>query len=318
MSEDVKGRIYDIQGFSVHDGPGIRTVVFLKGCPLRCPWCHSPESQEFYPQLSWIDMRCLGTETCEKRCFKACPKGALELTHFREGSGEVKKIQKVYVNRDLCDNCGACAKVCYPKALFVSGEDYRVDDIIKRVSKDAAFYHQSGGGVTISGGEPLSQPQFTLALLQELKARDINTALDTTGYAKWEVVESVLPYVDLFLLDLKHMDSKRHFDMVRVPNELIHENARKIAAAGGKFQIRIPVIPGFNDDEDNIRKTAVFCKELGDSVEQVQLLPYHNLGIAKYARISDKKVMKAVPPCQKKMEDLKVIVEEYGIKVMLN
>jgi len=318
MSEDVKGKIYDIQGFSVHDGPGIRTTVFLKGCPLRCPWCHSPESQEFYPQLSWIAMRCLGTEACEKRCIKACPKGALALTHSCENSEEVEKIQKVHVNWDLCDNCGACAKGCYPKALFISGEDYSVDDMIKRVSKDADFYRKSGGGVTISGGEPLSQPQFTLELLKKLKAKDINTALDTTGYAKWEVVESVLPYVDLFLLDLKHMDSKRHFDMVCVPNKLIHENARKIAASGGKFQIRIPVIPQFNDDEDNISRTAAFCKELGDAVEQVQLLPYHNLGIAKYARISDKKVMEAVPPCPKKMERLKILVEEYGIKVIIN
>ena len=318
MSDVITGKVYDIQGFSVQDGPGIRTTVFLKGCPLRCPWCHSPESQAFHSQLSWISMRCLGTERCDERCIKACAKGAIEKGETRLDSLSGKELQMVHVNRKICDNCGDCAKVCHPHALFMCGEDYTVEEIVKKVVADRSFYEHSGGGATISGGEAMSQPKFTLAVLRRLKEEGIHTALDTTGFARWELFESVLPYVDLFLYDLKHMDSARHNATVGVPNELILENAKKIAAAGGKFQIRIPVIPLFNDSEDNIRKTGEFCKELGDAVTTIQLLPYHNLGVSKYQRISDDKVMEATPPSEEKMQRLKSILEEMGLPVTIH
>ena len=317
MSE-LTGMIYDIQGFSVNDGPGIRTTVFLKGCPLHCPWCHSPESQKFYPQLSWISMRCVGTEACQERCMKACPKNAIELGSTGINSATQEQVQYIHVDRTLCDNCGECGKVCYPHALYLCGENYTLDQVLKRVLQDRRFYEKSGGGVTISGGEALSQPIFTLELLRRLKEAGIHTALDTTGYAPWEIVEQTLPYTDLYLLDPKHMNNERHQQTVGVPNVRIHENARRIAAAGGKFQIRIPVIPLFNDDEDNIRATAEFCRELGEAVELVQLLPYHNLGVSKHLRISDDPVAEATPPSDEKMQRLKAIMEEYGLSVIIH
>lgn len=318
MSDVLTGKVYDIQGFSVQDGPGIRTTVFLKGCPLSCPWCHSPESQSFKPQLSWISMRCSGTDACDSRCIKACTKGAIELGGTRPDAVSRKDLQLVHVKRDLCDNCGDCASACHPHALYICGEDYTVDQIAERVLQDRSFFEHSGGGVTVSGGEALSQPEFTLALLKRFKAEGLHTALDTTGFAQWKHIEAVLPYTDLFLYDLKHMDNAKHEATVGVPNGPILENALKIAAAGGKFQIRIPVIPRFNDDEENIRATAEFCVKLGDAVEVIQLLPYHNLGVSKYQRISDGPVLEAVPPSDEKMLHLKSIMDSYGLNVMIH
>ena len=317
MSEELTGRVYDIQGFSVQDGPGVRTTVFLKGCPLHCPWCHSPESQAFYKQLSWMNMRCQGTELCQSRCIKACPKDALELGPTRKDSKTGEDLQMVHVKRDLCDNCGKCAEVCYPDALYLCGEDYTVDRMMERLLRDKPFFG-ADGGVTISGGECLSQPQFTLELLKRLKAEGINTAVDTTGYAQWKIVEQTLPYTDLYLYDIKHMDSDKHKAATGVPNELILENARKIAENGGKLQIRIPVIPLFNHDMDNIRKTAEFCKELGDAVTIVQLLPYHSMGAMKYLRISDETPVAATPPSDEYMQKLKGIFDELGINVRIH
>jgi len=318
MEEKVlTGKLYDIQGFSVQDGPGIRTTAFLKGCPLRCPWCHSPESQSYEDQLSWISMRCQGVDACDSRCIKACPKGAIELGGTRLDAKTMEELQIIHVNRDLCDNCGKCAEVCHPQALYICGKDYTVEELVQRLLQDRKFF-KMGGGVTISGGECLTQPEFTFQVLKRLKEEGINTAVDTTGFCKWEVIERILPYTDLFLYDLKHMDSEKHKAVVAVPNEPILENAKKIAAAGGKMQVRIPVIPMFNHDEENIRKTAEFCKELGDAVTVIQLLPYHNLGVSKYMRISDKPVAEATPPSDAYMQKLKGIMEEYGLPVTIH
>ena len=316
--KNLVGRIYDIQGFSVQDGPGIRTTAFLKGCPLHCPWCHSPESQAFYPQLSWINMRCQGTDLCESRCIRACTRGALEPGEEREDAKTHEMLRMVHVKRDLCDNCGDCAKVCYPKALYLCGEDYTVERLAQRLLQDKKFYARSGGGITISGGEALSQADFTVAILKRMKAEGIHTALDTTGFAPWETVERTLPFVDLYLYDLKHMDSEKHRQVIGVPNELILDNARRLAASGKKLQIRIPTIPLFNNDEANFRRTAEFVRELGDAVTVVQLLPYHNLGVTKYLRISDKPVAEATPPSDEQMQHLKALMEEYGLPVTIH
>ncbi len=318
MSETVRGRIYDIQGFSVQDGPGIRTTVFLKGCPLRCPWCHSPESQLFTPQLSWISMRCIGTKMCDSRCVTSCPKQAIELGGTRLDSASGEELQMVHVKRDVCDDCGECAAACHPHALYICGEEYTVDEVMKKILADRSFFEHSGGGATVSGGEALCQPEFTLELLKRLKAEGIHTALDTTGYASWEVVERVIPYTDLFLYDLKHMDSKKHRETVGVPNEPILENALRLAECGAKFQIRIPVIPMFNDSVENIEATADFCLKLGEAVEVVQLLPYHNLGVSKHLRISDEKVAEAMPPSDEKMQSFKEIFTRKGIKATIH
>ncbi len=317
-NKELTGRLYDIQGFSVQDGPGIRTTAFLKGCPLRCPWCHSPESQLFKKQLSWMSMRCLGVDACKSRCINACTKGALELGGKRTNVVDNEEIQMVHVKRDLCDNCGDCADKCYAEALYLCGKDYTVEELVNRLLQDRNFYENSGGGVTISGGEALMQIDFVEAVLKRLKEEGIHTALDTTGFAKWEVISRTIPYTDLYLYDLKHMDSKKHEATVKVPNEPILENAKKLAENGAKLQIRIPVIPLFNDDEANLRATAEFCKELGDAVTMVQLLPYHNMGTMKYLRISDEPVAEATPPSDEKMNRIKEMFVEYGLPATIH
>ncbi len=312
------GRLYDIQGFSVQDGPGIRTTAFLKGCPLRCPWCHSPESQAFHKQLSWMSMRCLGLDACRNRCMNACPKGAIEEGPLKTDVQTGSQLRTVHVKRDICDNCGACADKCYAEALTLCGKDYTSEELVSRLLQDKNFFDTSGGGVTISGGEPLCQIDFVEEVMRGLKASDIHIALDTTGFAPWEALERTTPYTDLYLYDLKHMDSAKHKAAVGVPNEQIHENARKLAAAGKKLQVRIPVIPMFNWDEENIRATAEFCAQLGDAVEVVQLLPYHNMGVMKYLRISDGKPMEATPPSDEKMASLRELMASYGLRVTIH
>jgi pyruvate formate lyase activating enzyme len=318
MGKPITGKVYDIQGFSVQDGPGIRTTVFLKGCPLRCPWCHSPESQQFYAQLSWMALRCVGVEKCGK-CLAACSKGAISRGKSVRHPATQEDIQHIHIDRALCDNCGDCTAVCYPKALVICGTDYTVDELLLRVSKDIPFYEHSGGGVTISGGEPLSQQEFTLQLLKRLKECGIHTALDTSGFAPFESFERILPFTDLFLYDLKHMDSTQHKTVVGVPNELILENASKIAKARGKMQIRIPVIPDFNDSEESIRKTGLFCKSLGEAVSVIQLLPYYNLGVMKYQRIDDSRiVLEAEAHSDDQIRSLKELLEGLGLPVTVH
>ena len=312
------GRLYDIQGFSVQDGPGIRTTAFLKGCPLRCPWCHSPESQAFYKQLSWMNMRCLGLDACKNRCMAACPKGAVEEGEPRKDALTGESLRMVHIKRDLCDNCGLCADKCYAGALTLCGTDWTPEDLVARLLQDKNFFETSGGGVTISGGEPLCQIDFVEAVLRGLKENGIHTALDTTGFAPWEDVERTLPYVDLYLYDLKHMDSARHEATVGVPNERILDNARKLADRGKSLQVRIPVIPMFNDSDENIRAAAEFCASLGSAVTVVQLLPYHNLGVMKYFRIRDGKPMEATPPSDERMEELKALVASCGVNATIH
>jgi pyruvate formate lyase activating enzyme len=317
MNKLLTGKIYDIQGFSLQDGPGIRTTVFLKGCPLRCPWCHSPESQEFCSQLSWMSIKCVGIDKCGK-CLDACPQKAISPGKWIQNPAK-EQIQHIHIDRSLCNTCGDCTKVCIYKALYLCGEDYTVDELLKRVSKDIPFYEQSGGGVTVSGGEPLSQPEFTRQFFKALKESGIHTGLDTTGYVPFKTIESVLPYTDLFLYDLKHMDSAQHNIATGVPNELILENAENIAQAGGAIQIRLPLIPYFNDSEENIRETGLFCRSLGKAMTLIQLLPYHNLGVIKYQRIDDSRVvLEATPPSDKKIRTLKELLESMGLPVTVH
>jgi pyruvate formate lyase activating enzyme len=326
------GIIYDIQGFSVQDGPGIRTTVFLKGCPLRCPWCHSPESQRFDIQLSWQWRKCIGTGQCGL-CLHVCPRGAISPGELPSSAGVTELasaahalspapadgVRLIQVDWDTCDDCGRCAEQCPTGALSMWGKQYSVAEVVDRVLRDRPFFERSGGGVTISGGEPLSQSAFTLALLAALKAEGIHTALDTTGFAPWPVVEAALPQTDLFLLDLKKMDSEKHKAAVGVPGERILENARGIAASGGKMQIRIPVIPRFNDSGEDIRAVATFVAELREAVTIVQVLPYHAMGVPKWERIKhDGPILEATPPSDRRIDELKAILEEYDLTVQVH
>ena len=231
----------------------------------------------------------------------------------------IDELPLIEVDWAKCDDCGLCAEQCPAGALSMWGRRYTVSEVVDRVVRDRPFFDKSGGGVTVSGGEPFSQSEFTLALLQALKEQGIHTALDTTGLASWGVIEKALPFVDLFLLDLKNMDSPEHRTATGVPNEPILENARKIAAAGGKMQIRIPVIPRFNDSDEDFRQVGKFVKELGGAVTLVQLLPYHALGVPKLERIRhDGPILEATAPSDERMGELKAILEEYGLTVQVH
>ena len=318
VNSELIGTIYDIQGFSVQDGPGIRTTVFLKGCPLHCPWCHSPESQRFDIQLSWRFRKCVGTELCGA-CLACCPKGAIGPGEISDSTGAGDGVRLIQVDWSKCDDCGVCAEQCPSGALSMWGKKYTLAEVVDRVLRDRPFFDKSGGGVTISGGEPFSQSEFTLALLRAFEGQGIHTALDTTGFAPWDVIERALPHTDLFLLDLKNMDSDTHKAVVGVPNERILENARRIAAGGGKLQVRIPVIPRFNDSGENLRATGRFVADLGEAVTFVQLLPYHALGVPKLERIKhDGSILEAAAPSDKRIGELKAILEEYGLTVQVH
>jgi pyruvate formate lyase activating enzyme len=317
MEKILTGKTYDIQGFSVQDGPGIRTTVFLKGCPLSCPWCHSPESQAFHTELNWMSIRCLGLDACGK-CLNVCPSGAITrgpLTQNAKG----EELTYPDVDKTKCNDCGACAEACKATALYMCGTDRTVDEVMYRITRDKPFFDESGGGVTVSGGECLCRPEFTLELLKRCKENGIHTAVDTTGFVKWEIIEKVLPYTDLFLYDLKCMDSALHKQVIGVPNELILENAKKIAAAGGRFWIRIPVITLFNDSEEHFKLTCAFLTEIKDAVDLVQLLPYHKMGLSKHDRLLKKeKIFVAEPPTDQLMEARKAQVEACGLKVRIH
>lgn len=316
--KELTGKFYDIQGFSVHDGPGIRLTLFMKGCPLRCPWCHSPESQNFHTELNWMAIKCVGIEKCG-RCLDTCPNGAISVGRKKKSITGDEEITLVDIDRDKCDNCGKCAEACTARALYMCGTDYTLDEIMKRVYRDKPFFDRSGGGVTVSGGECLYQPDFLEALLKRCKEEGIHTAVDTTGYADWSVLERILPYTDLFLYDLKHLDSEMHKKVIGVPNERILENVKKLAAAGAKIQIRIPVIPLFNDSVEMFDRYGAFIKELGDAVEVVQLLPYHTLGTVKWERLNHKgPIFEATAPSEAFMEKRKKQLEEYGLRVIIH
>ena len=284
MSEELFGNIYDIQRFSVHDGPGIRTDIFTKGCPLRCLWCHSPESQTFGPDLAWMDIRCIGMDQCAL-CMKACGQGAISVGEPHPTAKGDEIVRNPVVDRAKCVSCFQCADACPSAALYNTQRRVTVEECMKSIRQDARYYAKSGGGVTISGGEPMSQFSFTLALAKQCRAEGFHVALDTTGFAPTEHYLEILPYVNLFLFDLKCMDSKRSEELVGVPNELILKNARELVANGGRLQVRYPVIPTMNDSEENIRATAEFCAGIRAGIDVVQLLPYHRLGVMKYIRL---------------------------------
>ncbi|MDR0446939.1 MAG: glycyl-radical enzyme activating protein [Oscillospiraceae bacterium] len=317
-AENAAGRIYDIQGYAVHDGPGIRTTVYTKGCPLKCLWCHSPESQRYELELGYLAVKCIGTDLCENACIKACPQGAISRDEPKaalDGSG---MIQKATIDRSKCKNCLSCTGACVTKALYATGWETTVDEVYDRLSRDRDFF-KNGGGITISGGEAMAQFPFTLNLAKRLKGDGVHICLDTTGHAPAERYEEIMPYIDLFLYDIKHMDSAKHKRFTGVGNELILENARFLAKRGAALQIRVVVIPKLTDNEADLRKTAEFCASLGEAVKLVQVLPYHKTGRMKYDRLGWRyKLTNVEPPDDGFMEEVLEMFRSYGLNCRLH
>ena len=264
----VKGILFNIQRFSLHDGPGIRTNVFFKGCPLRCIWCHNPEGFDKAPELEYNAVKCIGCG----RCAAACPEGCHSLV---EGEH--------ILNRDKCVRCFRCVDACVAGALLAAGREYTVGEVMEKVELDRPFYENSDGGITLSGGEPFFQPEFALALLEESKKRGLHTAVETCGMCPEDVIRRAAPLVDLFLFDYKITGEEEHRKYTGAGQETILKNLRTVNELGRKIVLRCPVIPGINDNERHLSAVAALADEL-ENVIRVDVEPYHDLGRAKYAK----------------------------------
>jgi pyruvate formate lyase activating enzyme len=268
-----KGTVLNIQHFSTHDGPGMRTNVFLKGCSLRCKWCSNPESIHPKPELAYNPAKCIGKDECGL-CIKECPESAIFT---------VDPDVKVRINWDLCTNCGQCVPACPPQALYLFGQEMTVDEVLAEVEQDSSFYRESGGGITLSGGECLLQADFSAALLAAAHERGINTAIETAGNVPWAFMEKVLPHVDTMLHDHKLTDPERHKQWTGVDNKRILENFKRAYETfpDTRFIARTPLIPGVNDDEEHIRAVLAFIRPYKNVIDY-ELLPYHRFGESKY------------------------------------
>ena len=278
-----KGIIFDIDRFATHDGPGIRTTIFLTGCPLSCLWCHSPESQSARPQLLFRPEKCAACGLCEQ----ACPRGAIRLSEQVGPRGAVNMSESPAVlDRSRCDSCGICCETCYSGALELAGREVTVQEIVERVARDAPYFSTSGGGVTLSGGEPLAQPDFTYELLSAFKKKGVHTAVETTGYCPWESLSRISEVTDLFLYDLKAVDDAVHRRYTGVSNGRILENLKGLCAGESEVQVRVPCIPGVNDSPEQIAELAATAAAAG--ARSLALLPYNGAAAAKYAWIGRK------------------------------
>ncbi len=294
------GTVFDIKRFAIHDGPGIRTTVFLKGCPLSCPWCHNPESQSVAPELFLRPARCIQCGSC----VSVCPHDAVVL---EKGA--------TVTFRERCELCGACAEACHAEARLIIGREMGVAEVVSEVERDVPFYEQSGGGVTFSGGEPLFQPKFLVAALRACKNRGLHTAVDTCGLADWDTVEGVRSYVDLFLYDLRLMDDGEHERLTGESNATILRNLTLLSEKGERITLRVPVIPGVNDDDANLQELAEFAEKL-PNLDEVEILAYHRIGVEKYGRLGREYGLGEIePPREKQLRNVAQIFRSAGLRV---
>lgn len=289
----LKGLVFNIQRFSLHDGPGIRTTVFLKGCPLRCAWCHNPEGFVGRAELEYNPVKCIGCGRCSV-CPKKCHVTADGVHTF---------------DRTACVRCFRCVDACPAGALLQAGKLYTVDEVMKQVEADRPYYENSGGGMTLSGGEPLLQPDFSYALLAAAKEKGFNTAMETSGFAKPETIKEISPLVDLFLFDYKVTDPDDHKKYTGVDQAPILENLMTLNEEGRPIVLRCPIIPGVNDNERHFDAVASLSGKL-DSVIRVDLEPYHELGGAKYAKFGREAAFSAEPPSKERMVEISDYVRE--------
>lgn len=297
----ITGTVFNIQKYSIHDGPGIRTTVFLKGCPLACLWCHNPESIAPRPEIIFWDNKCISCTDC----VKTCPQEAMQVGQ--------QTVRKETAN---CIGCEACVEVCPTGAIEQVGRKMTEAEVLKEIEKDRVFYEESGGGVTFSGGECLMQPEFLTALLTGCKARGLHTAVDTSGYASWQTIAGLKDVVDLFLYDLKLMDEEQHRKYTGVSNKLILANLQKLAKLGKSIWIRVPVIPGINDNDDNLQAMGAFLFSL--QIRDVFLLPYHGIAANKYIRLGrDYQLSALEPPSPKQMEAMQLGLRTFGLNVQI-
>ncbi len=284
MNEE-KGLIFDIQGYSVHDGPGCRTLVFLKGCPLDCAWCSNPEGKQFKQEIMYRATKCTHlTQGCE-RCISACPEGAIRKNPSENGD---KEANPLILDRSKCRSCRDfdCAAVCYFEALKICGRWYTVSELMRILKRDQQYWGGQGG-VTFSGGEPLMQRRFMRAVLEACRDAYIHTAVETSAYIESGAFLELMKFVDWAFIDIKHMDPEKHKIGTGVSNELILSNIALLARSGwsGRLIIRMPVIPGFNDDDENILKTAEFLRQVG--LVEMNILPFHRLGDSKWSQLGE-------------------------------
>ena len=302
----MKANIFAFKHFAIHDGPGIRTTIFFKGCPLSCLWCHNPEGQNYKSELQFYPQKCIG---CNE-CINVCKTGS----HIIDRTNGM--MRHLFI-RETCNACGNCINNCLGEALKLCGKYYTIEQVIEEVIQDISFYLESGGGITLSGGECLCQADFCSELLQKIKSLGINTAVDTSGYVARGEIDKVIPFTDIFLYDIKHIDPESHRAITGVRNDIIIENLLYLCELHKKVEIRIPIIPSLNDNDQTIYQIGTLLKN-HSNIQGVRLLKYNNLASSKYDAIGKMNTLPRIkPPSDAKMMHLKRILEDSGLNVFI-